>query len=117
MPILPDEITDEMIDAAEAAIGISAPKWRYAHRKVFLAMCGAAPAPWRPISEAKKDGSRYFLGADHNLGGWVAIGHWDSGAGGWCDDRVVGIPRLLPPATHFMPLPAPPVDIPPDTPA
>lgn len=103
------------------------PEWRDGWNACFVAAIAALeaePQGWRPISEAPKDGTRIIL----TNGNTVAEGEWlhvepfvkevRDGEGRYIDqieneghdDWIDCIGGMLPPPTHWMPLPPPPKD-------
>ena len=98
------------------------------YRTVTREMLEAAEAAaWRPIAEAKKDGTRYQLlrqidtmrFRDLPPIAWIKVGQWcchwrDGYEQGWREDapaatfQDAAVFKLIP--THFRPLPTPPKD-------
>ena len=110
---IPDEQTEEMIEAGCEAVHLESDRPGFSNRSIVTAAykgaLAVAPSPWQPIETVPKDGTSILL-CDASVSGGCFVAEWDDEPlkPGWnwsLDD--LDYHKDLP--THWMPLPSQPL--------
>lgn len=96
-----DIVTDRMVSAADAAL--RGHNVDLSDREIRAAITAALGAMWRPISEAKLDGTEYQVWGEH-IG--HAIAGFDEADGKWISENLAYRPGAF---SRFAPILPPPV--------